>query len=271
METLEDLRQKIDAIDDEILQLLANRTEIVKQVGKRKNSASGSKSFIRAGREASMLRNLTQKNPGSFPKAAIAAIWRVVICGSLSIEQGMHVFAYTTPGNDECYWLSREYFCTFTPIEQVHDVATLFNEVQEQNKRIGVLPMPWQGSAGNEWWLALRHTKLKIFACIPFMLHPNTRPVNDAVAIANVNPEPTGDDTTLLAIESDKDIMPILSSLGIDISRSCIITEQGKQVSLVYAKGFYTEENDIIESLSRQSGIGNVTILGAYANPIVLE
>ena len=56
-----DLRKQIDIIDDKIIDLLKERLDVVKEVGKIKHSQGGKFSFIRSGREAEMLRNLTAK------------------------------------------------------------------------------------------------------------------------------------------------------------------------------------------------------------------
>ena len=60
-EDLSKLRNEIDKIDDQLITLLKDRLEIVKQVGQHKSKNSLSRSFIRSGREAEMVRNLSKK------------------------------------------------------------------------------------------------------------------------------------------------------------------------------------------------------------------
>lgn len=271
METLDDLRRRIDAIDQDILRKLEERTEIVEEVGHRKAKSGSSKSFMRPGREATMLRHLVQSIRGKFPKAAIASIWRMIIASSLGIEQDMRIAAYRAAGQEHCYWLAREYFGAFTPVEPHYEVEQVIEAVEEGEVAAGVLPLPWHDNDSNRWWLELRKTQLKIFAHIPFVRNSEEEQVGEAVAIANVQPEPTGDDTTLLCLAipantTDKQALQAIKEAGLEVTQCCTAMENDGVALLIYIKGFYAEESKEIQSVT----IGSPVILGAYANPIEL-
>ncbi len=59
------LREKIEALDDEILRLLNKRAGIVLEVGKVKSE--GNFNFYDPKRESEILSRLTSQNPGPFP------------------------------------------------------------------------------------------------------------------------------------------------------------------------------------------------------------
>lgn len=275
MESLDDLRRKIDAIDSDILARLKERTAIVEEVGHRKTKTANGKSFIRPGREASMLRDLTQADVGKFSKSALATIWRVIISSSLSVEQNMRIAAFRISGEEECYWLAREYFGAFNPVEPYRDVEEVLAEVKSGSAAVGVLPMPWHDEDNNRWWLALKNTEMKVFATIPFVRNVSEEFAAEALAIANVNPEPTGDDTTLicLTLESnvnDTALLASINTLGLKVRKFCSAIEESDVVLLTYVEGFYAQESDIIAALSKGDGVRDVKVIGAYANPAIL-
>lgn len=271
METLDDLRRRIDAIDSDILKKLEERTKIVEEVGHRKAKSGNGKSFMRPGREATMVRRLMQDIEGSFPKAAIAAIWRVIIASSLGIEQPMRIAAYRTAGEEECYWLAREYFGTFTPIEPHTEVLDVLGSVERGEAAAAVLPMPWHDADDNRWWTNILDSHLKVFAHIPFVQNEESDMIVKAVAVANVQPEPTGDDTTLLCLHlptnaTDKQATLAMQKASLEVTKLCSTMGPEGVILLVYLRGFYMEEDEAIRSLA----IGKPRIIGAYANPITL-
>ena len=75
---LTSLREEIDAIEIELLELLAKRAEHVQEVGRVKEANKVDGSFIRSGREARMMRKILDKGAGAMPKGAIFSIWRSI-------------------------------------------------------------------------------------------------------------------------------------------------------------------------------------------------
>ena len=76
MKTLDDCRVAIDTIDDEILELLNRRMEIVKRVGEIKKESGGA--IYRPERENAIIQRLTQNSieqKGLLNASAIEAIF----------------------------------------------------------------------------------------------------------------------------------------------------------------------------------------------------
>ena len=67
-------RARIDALDDQILNLLNERASCNADIGKLK-ATSGSTSFV-PGRELEIFERLEEKNPGPFPVNAIRNVFR---------------------------------------------------------------------------------------------------------------------------------------------------------------------------------------------------
>src|SRR5260370_23500512 len=72
--TLDELRRQIDAIDDQVHDLLMRRTEIVEAIGREKKD--GRVPAFRPGREVVILRRLVARHAGRFPAAALVRMWR---------------------------------------------------------------------------------------------------------------------------------------------------------------------------------------------------
>ena len=267
-EDLSDLRKKIDDIDNQMIALLSDRMKIVDEVGKRKTKASTGLSFIRPGREATMLRDLTKKAEGIFPAAAIATIWRMIISTSLVHEDGLSIAAYVSASSENCFWRAREYYGTFLPISKDSSTDSIIDNVAHNNVSVGILPL--MDDSKEPWWIRPREEKndIYIFARIPFISR-NESAAEPALAIANVIPEPTADDISVLAIHTEKDdsaIKAAFAELGLEIT--CLINKG--QDSLYETNKFVPIDDPILSTIADSLGKESVRLLGSYAQPITL-
>lgn len=85
-EKIESLRQKIDALDGEILSLLNKRAEIALELGQVKSEQKYP--LYEPRREEEVLQRLVLKNAGPFPREAVSSVFREIIsaCRSLQFE-----------------------------------------------------------------------------------------------------------------------------------------------------------------------------------------
>ena len=130
---LEDFRAQIDAIDNELLTLLASRMEIVEKVGRLKRSEGAKGSFIRPKREDAMMRVILDKGAGKFPKEALFSIWRTIISASLQVENPFRVLT-TKQAGKEIY----EYFGAFSEYVLFDDAVDVIKNMSTSD--VGVLP-----------------------------------------------------------------------------------------------------------------------------------
>lgn len=282
---LSKLRQKIDAIDDAIIALLIERTEIVEEVGRLKAKSGDTFSFIRPGREATMLRRLIDKVQGPFPKAAIALLWRTIIAASLNIEQKLQVAVHVTENNNTPYWYSREYFGSFTEISTHYSASQVISDVAKGDASIGVVFFP-QGQHFDPWWCNFDPSQhhLHVFARLPFIRTTNLEQAREhaveLLAFAKTLPEETGFDKTLLTIRLDTAIsqFKLIQLLGQDGLQADYLagvmadkSTQEKNIYMVEVHGFLINEhariNQLVHTLDESAA---VTILGAYAVPLTI-
>ena len=80
---LDNLRSKINNIDDEILSLLSNRSKIVLEIGKHKKDHS----VVDLDREQKILDRLSSKFTGSYPKDTIFRLWREIFQSSEKLQK----------------------------------------------------------------------------------------------------------------------------------------------------------------------------------------
>lgn len=265
------LRQEIDKIDQEIIDLLKRRINIVEQVGKHKSKHSKTSSFIRSGREAEMLRDLTKKMENKFPPAAIATIWRMIISTSLNLEQGMSAASYVNEEDETCYWLAREYYGSFIPISKEYNADDVVHKVASSEVAVGILPLLEQ-SNGIPWWLrpSKETNDLYVFARIPFIEQPHHNDV-PVLAIANVFPEKTDDDKTLFAINSDENnFASIINKIEKYFpGKTEILTKYKKLDYLVEVDCYISHDNSRLNELRNELGKNqSIRYMGAYATPI---
>jgi chorismate mutase/prephenate dehydratase len=266
-EDLSRFRAQIDAIDDKIIDLLKDRMEIVKQVGEHKAKNSATSSFIRAGREASMLRNLTKKADGKFPPAAIATIWRMIISTSLCTEQNMSISAYASK-DQACYWLAREYFGAFVKTERYASTDKVIGNVANGKTSIGILPLI--DNSPSPWWIrpSTEKNDIYIFARIPFIedKDPLVPPV---LAIANVMPEQTDDDISVIAMHTKSSISDITTAFkNCSLNANIIATKNNTDYLIEVDKFLKVGESSLNDISSKLSSGSFLRLMGAYAAPI---
>ncbi|MFZ5537545.1 MAG: chorismate mutase, partial [Pseudomonadota bacterium] len=95
---LEEIRERIDQVDQRLLELLSERARLAHTVGeiKRAEDGAGSVQFYRPEREAQVLRRVQGLNPGPLDDASIAWLFREIMSACLALEQPTRV-AYLGP------------------------------------------------------------------------------------------------------------------------------------------------------------------------------
>lgn len=89
---LNELRARIDTIDDALLQLLSERAGVAQQVGRAKN---GDKIY-RPEREAQILQRVLAANPGPLSAESVERLFREIMSACRALEQNLRV-AYLGP------------------------------------------------------------------------------------------------------------------------------------------------------------------------------
>src|ERR1700760_3939326 len=94
--SLAELRERIDALDLEILALLNRRARVAIEVGDVKRAGGGDPQFFRPEREAQVIDRLSGANEGPLPADGVAYIFREVMSACRALEHTA-VVAYLGP------------------------------------------------------------------------------------------------------------------------------------------------------------------------------
>jgi chorismate mutase / prephenate dehydratase len=279
--TLDEVRTEIDGIDDTIQDLLIRRTELVEQV---RTIKRGWPVKIQPSREAEIAYRLVERHRGSFPKRDLLAMWRILICATLSFE-GPFSVAVCAPAADEngCWDLARDHFGPCTPMSRHGSVRSVIEAVHRQDAIVGVLPMPRNDDA-DPWWrhIVTSHANApRIIARLPFAGLPGGRNgAAEALAICPVAVVATGRDRSFLAVDCDRRLSldqfsHALREAGLISVFASIWREEAPEawLHLAEVEGFVATDDGRLEELRRVLGkrLNRLVLLGGYAMPLSAE
>ena len=206
---LAELRTQLDAIDNQIHDLLMQRAKVVEAVAT-EGGKKGTK--IRPGREASILRRLLARHQGALPRQAIVRFWREMFGAALIIEGGQTMAVCDGEGGEARLALAREHFGPLTPVRRHHNPSqTLADITREGGAQLAVLPALGEDDDGKtSWWPMLTSTgpkRLYVIAKIPFWTkRAEGLPQGDAYVVAAVPPDASGQDRGLVALQASADV-----------------------------------------------------------------
>lgn len=131
-------REKIDRLDEQILRLLNQRAELVKEVVLiKKESAIG---IYDSQREEAIIKELVSKNPGPFPGASIPPVFREIISACRSLE-GELVIAYLGPPATHTHLACLEKFGSSVKTLPQESIPEVFDCVEREKVEYGVVPI----------------------------------------------------------------------------------------------------------------------------------
>jgi chorismate mutase/prephenate dehydratase len=135
------LRDRIDAIDNEILELLSKRAQCAEEVGDTKRDAGETDLwFYRPEREAQILRRVSENNKGPLANERVTAIFREVISSCLALEQSIKV-AFLGPEGSFTQEAANKHFGQAVEPVPVGSIGQVFREVENGNVDYGVVPI----------------------------------------------------------------------------------------------------------------------------------
>lgn len=199
---LAELRTQLDAIDDQIHDLLMQRAKVVQTV-----TAEGGKkgTKIRPGREATILRRLLARHSGAWPAQAIVRIWQEIFGAALIIEGGQTLAICGGEEGEARLGLAREYFGPLTPVRHHSSPGqTLSDLTREGGAQLAILPPPGEGDdVHGGWWtmLAATNPALYVVMKLPFW-KPRAEGLSncEAYVVAAIPPDPSHADRGLILL-----------------------------------------------------------------------
>jgi len=273
---LEELRRRLDEIDDKLHDLLIERAEIVSVVAASKRE--GNLAAFQPGREAQIIRRLVDRHHGVFPVATLVRMWREMLAATVRLQSPFAVAVFA-PIESQGFWdLARDHYGSHTPMSAYRSIGQVIRAVTEGQASVGVLPMP-QEEETDPWWrhlLSKDTVAPRVVARLPFGARGNARSqCADAFAIGRgVQPE-TGRDRVLLTAEASADIsrdriFRTLSSLGLVCTFFASYEHAGSALNLIEIEGFVRITDPRLDSFRVQLGdaLHRLLPFGSYAIPL---
>ena len=275
------LRDEIDAIDQELLALLAKRDAVS---GRVRVTKAGDGVKLRPGREANILRALLVANKGNFAERSLLRIWREIFSASLA-SQGAYSTAVLTEGGGSVFWdLAHDHFGAGGTFTRCATSRRVLEAVARGEDALGVLPAP-DPEDGAPWWQHLlvqpetagAATAPRIIARLPFWTSGKAGSGETAVVIAAMEPDPSGDDRTYMAIDLAGEVSQTrlaggLSDAGFAATLAARWHEREapeRWVNLIDLAGFGESDDARFDALANalETPVNQILRLGCYATP----
>ena len=139
-EKLEGLRNRIDALDEEIQALINARAKCASDVAEVKLAQGGETHFYRPEREAVILRRVGERNTGPVPDETMVRLFREIMSACLALEKPLNV-AYLGPEGTFTQAAALKQFGHAVQTLALDSLDDVFREVEAGAADYGVVPV----------------------------------------------------------------------------------------------------------------------------------
>lgn len=281
--TLDDVRRRIDELDNRIHDTLMERAQLISKIveEKKKNNIA----IVQPAREAKMIRRLLKRHQGILPHMAVVRIWRELV-GAVSLRQtGLNAFVTAPEGVHEYWDLARDYFGSCLPMKAVKDPLLAIAAVREGEATFGVVP--WPQDEANPWWTyLLNHNESKgpmhIAIRLPHGDEPGQEdPEHRALVVSQSGFNESGEDRSFLLLEcpshiSRGKIVDSANKKNMTVrsiySKRCADPES-LNVHIIEVEGYWMDAEDnllqFVSQICGEEGVGlsRCLCIGGYPVP----
>lgn len=281
--SLSELRQQMDALDDQLHELLMERFALVGDIAAAKAGEPVPRAIaMRPGREAQVLRRVLAQHRGALPAGVILKIWRELVSAATWLQGHYSVHVFSGAQADLFWDLARFYFGALTPMTKCNSADDVVRAVTQDPKVVGMLPV-FDSSAGPSVvnpssFTGQNGQRVHIIARLPFVRGSDHLPEYPAAfVISSGEPEASGDDTSILMIRVEPSVsaseltgaLETLKFSGIEL----MVGPDGSEKTCIVAVNGMIGAKDLQLAMShaaRPAWMKDAVVLGAYANPIEL-
>ena len=132
------LRQRIDDLDRQIVELLNARASVVVDIGRAKQ-IDGTPIYA-PDREQAVLTRIAELNTGPLPQKSLQAIYRELMSGSFALEKPLRI-GYLGPAGSFSQLASVRKFGMSVEYVPMADIRAVFDEVIRGHTDLGVVPI----------------------------------------------------------------------------------------------------------------------------------
>ncbi len=139
--TLDEIRQKIDGLDEQIQTLINERARCAQQVAEVKKAEDPTATlFYRPEREAQVLQKVMARNQGPLHPEEVARLFREIMSACLALEQPMRI-AFLGPEGTYTQTAALKHFGHSVKTVPVAAIDAVFREVEAGAVNYGVVPV----------------------------------------------------------------------------------------------------------------------------------
>lgn len=182
LQKLQPLRERIDALDHQILELVNQRAQTALIVGEVKKDFNANETILKPEREAAIIRRLQEKNPGPIPNAAVQAIWGELISTCRGLESVLTVAFIGPHGTFSEQAAFKHFGHAINPL-LCDSFDEIFRAVEAGQADVGIVPVEnsTEGAVNRSLDLLL-NTPLKILGERSIPIHHNLLGLNANLA-----------------------------------------------------------------------------------------
>ena len=125
-QSLDQLRQQIDALDQQIVRLLNDRAALVVEIGRLKQQ--NNLPIYAPDREKAVLEKVRQLNKGPLPNRCLEAVWRELMSGSFALEKPLRI-GFLGPEGTFSHLAAVRQFGSSVEYVPLADIPAVFEEV----------------------------------------------------------------------------------------------------------------------------------------------
>jgi len=137
---LEQIRDDIDSVDQQIQELLNRRASLAEAVAKAKFAAEDNPLFYRPEREAQVLRKVMERNQGPLSDATMARLFREIMSACLALEAPQSI-AFLGPEGTYTHSAVLKHFGKDAVVRPLPTIDEVFREVEAGGAHYGVVPV----------------------------------------------------------------------------------------------------------------------------------
>lgn len=140
MAKIQDIRDKIDHIDDQLLELISRRGELAIKIGQEKSKNNRSKHFHVPHRERSIIDRIIQNSKGPFSAKSLENVFREIFSATLALEKPLRI-GFLGPETTFSHQAAIKQFGHSSEFVPCHDIESVFRQVEQDKCDYGVVPV----------------------------------------------------------------------------------------------------------------------------------
>ena len=272
---IQKLREQIDAVDDQMHDLLMQRVSLAEQIGRLKAESAQSSIFAMCPRrEIEIMHRLWNRHKGRLEKYELIRIWREIISACVNLQSPLTIAVFMPERGMGNLEIARDYFGTYTPMLSCRSVSLVLKELTQGEANVAILSL--NDDKQTCWWYTVAQEykrSVNIFLKLPLTGENGRNDGRSVYALSKQPFEATGEDRTLLVAETDGSLSLstldlLLKAGGIATNAICdsYMPDMMRKAYLFEVEGCLTDNDKRLAAvIEKENGkITTLRVIGGY-------